>query len=140
MKVLFMAGCGPIVTDMETSRRLYGETLGLPLEGDESYLHTGAVKGITYFALWPLAGAAESCFGTTTWPADLPAPTAWMEFDVEDIDAATAELEQRGYRLLVAARREPWGQSVTRLLSPEGILVGITVTPWLREGEGGSPA
>ena len=34
-------------------------------------------------------------------------------------------------------RKEPWGQTVTRLLSPEGILIGITLTPWLRTPQGG---
>ncbi|PLP37801.1 glyoxalase, partial [Klebsiella variicola] len=29
----------------------------------------------------------------------------------------------------------PWGQTVTRLLSPEGLLAGLTVTPWLRAEE-----
>jgi len=138
VKVLFVAGFGPIVQDMETSRRLYGETLGLPLEGDATYLHTGGVEGVKHFALWPLTGAAESCFGTTTWPADVPVPSAWLEFDVEDIDEATQELEERGYRLLVAARREPWEQVVTRFLSPEGLLVGVTITPSMRSHESGS--
>jgi hypothetical protein len=103
VKVLFVVGFGPIVPDVPTSRRLYGETLGLPLEGDATYLHTGAVEGVKEFALWPLSGAAESCFGTTSWPADVPVPSAWMEFDVEDIDEASRELEERGYRLLVSS-------------------------------------
>lgn len=138
MQVLFVAGFGPVVQDMESSRRLYGEALGLPLEGDATYLHTGDVDGVKHFALWPLLGAAESCFGTTTWPADVPVPSAWLEFDVEDIDEATKELEERGYRLLVAGRREPWEQVVTRFLSPEGLLVGVTVTPSMRDHEGES--
>jgi len=79
-----------------------------------------------------LPSAAESCFGTKTWPDDVPAPQAWLEFDVEDVAAATRVLASRGYRLLVENRLEPWGQTVTRLLSPEGILIGITLTPWLR--------
>ena len=62
----------------------------------------------------------------------MPIPQAWIEFDVDDVAAATAELAARGYRLLVAARDEPWGQTVTRLLGPEGLLVGITATPWMR--------
>src|SRR5690349_1066597 len=136
MKVLFVAGFGPIVRDMETSSRLYGETLGLPLEGDANYMHTESLDGVKTFALWPLSAAAESCFGTARWPDDVPAPHAWIEFDVEDIDAAAKELEARGYRLLVARRTEPWGQTVTRFLSPEGLLVGVTVTPWMREGDG----
>jgi catechol 2,3-dioxygenase-like lactoylglutathione lyase family enzyme len=138
MKVLFVVGFGPIVPNMEISRRLYGETLGLPLDGDATYLHTEAIEGVKEFALWPLSGAAESCFGTTTWPADVPAPSAWMEFDVADIDEASRELQERGYRLLVAARREPWGQVVTRFLSPEGILIGVTVTPSMRDQDTGS--
>jgi hypothetical protein len=32
-----------------------------------------------------------------------------------------------------AARKEPWGQVVTRLLGPEGLLVGITYTPLIRK-------
>jgi hypothetical protein len=42
------------------------------------------------------------------------------------------ELESKGYRVLVAAKEEPWGQTVTRLIGPDGLLVGITWTPSLR--------
>ena len=59
-------------------------------------------------------------------------PQAWLEFDVEDIDSATEELRRLGYKLLVSARKEPWGQIVSRFLSPEGILVAVTHTPLLR--------
>ena len=83
-------------------------------------------------ALWPLSQAAESCFGVDRWPEDVPAPTAWIEFDVEDIAAATRELEAAGYKPLVALRKEPWGQTVTRFLSPEGVLTGLTHTPAMR--------
>jgi len=85
--------------------------------------------------VWPLSQAAESCFGTSSWPADVCAPQAWLEFDVENIDVGTRELEERGYRLLVSKRTEPWGQVVTRLISPEGLLVGLTVTPSMRDAK-----
>jgi len=138
MKVLFIAGFGPITSSVAESRKLYEGVLGIGFKvEDGEYLHTEDVKGANTFAVWPLAQAAESCFGTSEWPADTPAPHAWLEFDVEDIEAATRELEERGYRLLVRNRTEPWGQVVTRLLSPEGLLVGVTVTPWMR-GEAAS--
>ncbi len=134
MKVLFIAGFGPIITDIDKSRDLYVKTLELPLkEEDNHYFHTGELGGAKHFALWPLSQAAESCFGTDKWPEDIPAPTSWVEFDVADIDAATKELEAAGYKLLVASRKEPWEQIVTRFLSPEGILTGLTYTPWMRE-------
>jgi catechol 2,3-dioxygenase-like lactoylglutathione lyase family enzyme len=134
MHVLFVAGFGPIVADMAASRAFYGDGLGLPLEGDASYtsVEQGALDGVKHFALWPLSGAAESCFGTPEWPADIPAPQGWIEFDVADIEEATAELETKGYRVLARAKQEPWGQTVTRLLAPDGLLVGLTYTPSLR--------
>ena len=134
MKVLFVAGFGPIVREMETARAFYGGALGLPLEGDASYLHTAAVDGVKHFALWPLSAAAQSCFGAEAWPGDVPGPQGWIEFDVDDVAAATSELEAAGYRVLVADRTEPWGQTVSRLLGPEGLLVGVTHTPALRVG------
>ncbi len=134
-KVQFVAGFGPIVDDPAASRRLYVDTLGITFEEADGYLHTEKLDGAKAFALWPLAHAAQSCFGTPEWPADIRTPQAWLEFDVDDIDRATDALRERGFRLLVAKRREPWGQTVTRLLSPEGLLVGVTVTPWLRDGK-----
>jgi catechol 2,3-dioxygenase-like lactoylglutathione lyase family enzyme len=132
--VLFVAGFGPIVGDPAASRKLYSDVLGLSFKEESSgYLHTESLDGVKHFALWPLAQAAESCFGTDQWPDNLPVPQAWVEFDVEDIEIATAELESQGYNLLVAMKKEPWGQIATRLLGPEGLLVGITHTPSMRE-------
>jgi hypothetical protein len=48
------------------------------------------------------------------------------------VEKTTAELESRGYRMLIRNKKEPWGQAVSRFVSPEGILVGITFNPWMR--------
>ena len=133
INVLFVAGFGPIVRHPAASRKFYSKALGLAFEEEANgYLHTGALDGVKHFALWPLAQAAESCFGTDQWPKKVPVPQAWIEFDVENIEKATAELKRQGYQLLVALRQEPWGQTVTRLLGPEGLLVGLTLTPSMR--------
>src|SRR6266513_1031025 len=122
--VLFVAGFGPIVRDPVASRKFYSEVLGLQFKEDQSgYLYTARLDGVKHFALWPLAQAAQSCFGADQWPPHLPIPQAWIEFDVADIETATAELKSQGYQLLVAMRNESWGQTVTRLLGPEGLLV-----------------
>jgi catechol 2,3-dioxygenase-like lactoylglutathione lyase family enzyme len=134
IEVLFVVGFGPIVRDSASSRKFYSETLGLEFQEDASgYLYTGELAGVKHFALWPLAQAAESCFGTYQWPGNLGVPQAWIEFDVDNIEKATAELKSQGYELLVATRKEPWGQVVTRMLGPEGLLVGITHTPSMRK-------
>ena len=133
IEVLYVAGFGPIVRDPAASRKFYSEALALQFKEDATgYLYTGALDGVKHFALWPLAQASESCFGTDQWPGNIPVPQAWIEFDIANIENATAELTSQGYKLLVAMRKEPWGQVVTRLLDPEGLLVGITHTPGLR--------
>jgi len=133
MKVLFAAGFGPVVRDVEASRSFWSAGLGIELvEADPNYWTTDHLDGAKILALWPLEQAAESCFGAATWPADIPAPQAWMEFDVESpwaVGDAARELEAAGHRLLRGAREEPWGQTTARLLSPEGLLIGVTYTP-----------
>src|ERR1041385_9471905 len=114
VKILFVAGFGPVVPDESSGRALYGNALGISFkEENGGYLHTESLEGAKTFALWPLSQAAQSCFGTASWPSDIPAPQAWLEFDVEDVDAATAGLELEGYRMLVRSKREPWGQIVS---------------------------
>jgi catechol 2,3-dioxygenase-like lactoylglutathione lyase family enzyme len=131
--ILFVAGFGPIVADRDTSRALYANTLGIPFkEEKDGYLHTESLDGAKTFALWPLSQAAQACFGTESWPADIPAPQAWLEFDVESVEEATTVLERQGYRMLVKNRKEPWGQTVSRFLSPEGLLLGVAFTPFFR--------
>jgi catechol 2,3-dioxygenase-like lactoylglutathione lyase family enzyme len=134
-KILFIAGFGPIVPELEASRKLYSNTLGIHFKEETGgYLHTESVEGAKSFALWPLSEAAQSCFGSDSWPGEIPVPQAWLEFDVDDVERATAELEAQGMRMLIRNKKEPWGQIVSRFLSPEGMLVGITFTPWMRKG------
>jgi catechol 2,3-dioxygenase-like lactoylglutathione lyase family enzyme len=135
MKVLFVAGVAPIVPDLAAARSLYVDGLGLPLS-DDDYPATFALEGVKHFGLWPLAEAAVACFGRREWPSDVPVPQASIEFEVEDVAAAAAELESRGHRLLHGPRTEPWGQTVARLLGPEGLLVGLSYAPWFHEEAG----
>ena len=142
MKVSFVAGFGPIVRDLDASRAFWGAGLGIGLaEAAPNYWTNDGLDGVKAFALWPLAQAAESCFGTESWPEEIPAPQAWLEFDVASPEAVTdavAELEAAGHRVLRGAREEPWGQTTARLLSPEGLLVGVTYTPWMHPTAGDS--
>lgn len=131
MNVQFVASVAPITTDPVASRRLYVEVVGLPLDGDD-YIHSENVPGSRHFGVWPLAQAAEACFGASEWPADRRVPQASIEFEVEDKDAvraAEAELRDAGYEVLHPTRTEPWGQTVVRVLSPEGLIIGISYAP-----------
>jgi catechol 2,3-dioxygenase-like lactoylglutathione lyase family enzyme len=131
MKILFVAGFAPIVHDMAASTRFYIDALELPLEGE--YPNTEKLDGVKHFGLWSLSQAAQSCFGTDEWPTHLPVPQATIEFEVADVESSATELEAKGYQLLHPAKVEPWKQTIARLISPEGLLVGLSYTPWFHE-------
>ena len=138
MKIEFLATVSVIAPDPPASRELYVDALGLPLSGDDpqGYLSTEKLPGIKHFGVWPLSQAAEACFGTKEWPADRPVPQTSIEFDVESaaaVQEAAEELEAKGFSLLHTAREEPWGQTVARLMSIEGVIVGISYAPSLHD-------
>lgn len=134
MDVLFVAGFSPIVPDPSTAAAFYRDDLGLPLEtvmGD--YIAVDGFAGSKHLGVWPLADAAQSCFGTSDWPAEVPTPQATLELEVADVAAAAVELEAKGHQLIHGARMEPWGQEIARLMGPEGLLIGLCKTPWLHD-------
>jgi catechol 2,3-dioxygenase-like lactoylglutathione lyase family enzyme len=133
MNVLFIASVAVVAADPPESRNLFMDALGLPLKSQQGeYYSSGEVGGSKHFGVWPLSQAAEACFGTPEWPADRTVPQVSLEFEVENaeaVGAAAAELEEKGFELLHPARVEPWGQTVARLLSVEGSIVGISYVP-----------
>jgi catechol 2,3-dioxygenase-like lactoylglutathione lyase family enzyme len=139
VKVGFVAGFGPIIGEADAAHAFWRDGLGIQVEEPAlGYFTNDTLDGVRAFAMWPLSQAAESTFGSTEWPADLPTPQAWIELDVESpaaVAAAVDEMRSGGHRILRDAHEEPWGQTTARLLSPEGVLVGITFTPWMHDSE-----
>jgi catechol 2,3-dioxygenase-like lactoylglutathione lyase family enzyme len=136
MDILFITSIAIITPDPSVSKQLYVDSLGLPLEDTGGYLHSEKIGGSKHFGVWPLSQAAEACFGTSDWPSDRPVPQASVEFEVESeqaVSEAGSELEAAGFTLLHPARKEPWGQTVVRLLSSEGAVVGISYAPSLHD-------
>jgi catechol 2,3-dioxygenase-like lactoylglutathione lyase family enzyme len=136
MNVQFITGVAVIAADPPASRKLYMGAFGLPLEtaeGDD-YYHSEHVEGAKHFGVWPLTQAAQACFGAPEWPADRPVPQASIEFEVADapaVDAAAQELRAAGFDVLHDARTEPWGQTVARVQSAEGLVIGVSYVPGL---------
>jgi catechol 2,3-dioxygenase-like lactoylglutathione lyase family enzyme len=145
MNILFITSVAIVTPEPAESRKLFVGALGLPLkphEGDDYYF-SEEIPGARHFGVWPLRQAAEACFGTPDWPGDRPVPHACFEFEVADkesVSSAAEELKSRGYQLLHGSRTEPWGQTVARLQTPEGLLVGISYAPWMHGQESPSTA
>lgn len=136
MDIAFVAGFGPIGSADSSSADFWRGAFGIPFSEDSGYFHTEELPGVNAFAIWPLTQAAEATFGTHEWPSDRPVPQAWIEFDVaspEAVAPAVEELRAKGLEILVEAHEEPWGQTTSRLMSPEGLLVGVSYTPWMHE-------
>ncbi|MDQ2748692.1 MAG: glyoxalase [Actinomycetota bacterium] len=135
MQIQFIATVAVITAEPAASRRLYVDALGLPLRGeDDGYRHSEQIAGSKSFGVWPLEQAAQACFGASHWPDEHPVPQASIEFEVAGPDAVgpgAAELADKGFPLLHEARLEPWGQTVARVLSPEGLIIGISYAPSL---------
>ena len=139
MRVLFVSGVTPISANPAASEALYRGSLRLPLVGETGgYLSTEQLDGVKHFGVWPIEMAAQSCFGQANWPQDLPIPQATIEFELENpaaVAAGVEELTAQGYTFLHGARLEPWGQTVARLLSPEGLLIGLSYAPWMHANQ-----
>ncbi len=136
MKILFIGSVGVITRDRAEGGRLFVDGLGLPLEAAEGtdFLFSQRLGGSRYFGVWPLSEAARVCFGKDRWPGNRPVPQMFIEFEVGDADSvakAAAELESKGYALLHAPRTDPWGQTVARLQTKDGLIIGISHVPWM---------
>lgn len=137
MKIESAASVSAIVRDASNAHELFGNVLNVSFEGGEgNYVFTEKLPGVKHFGLWPLTEAAMGCFGTDKWPDDMPVPHASMEFEVsspQEVAAAVEELQARGYEVLHDSKKEPWGQTVARLLTQDGLLIGVSYTPWFHD-------
>ena len=64
--------------------------------------------------------------------------SATIEFDLADtapVESAVKEMKAKGQGFIHEARTGPWGQTVARFISPEGMLVGLSYAPWLHGQE-----
>lgn len=137
MEIQFVAGFAPIAPNVPESLKLYVDAFGLPLEGESEYKSTSELGGVRHFGVWPLSQAAQSCFGTDQWPDDKIVPQATLEFEMsspEAVEQGVSELIDLGYVIIHGAKQEPWGQTIARLLNPEGLLIGLSYAPWLHNG------
>jgi len=146
VKPLFVGAVGVISSSLAEGRALFVGTIGLPLRRDAgtNFLHTQKLRGSRYFGVWPLSEAAKACFGRERWPKRRAVPQMFIEFEVGSpahVAEAALELRSKGYDLLHPPRTDPWGQTVARLQTKDGLIIGISYVPWMhrrttRRGKG----
>ena len=82
MQISHVAGFGPVVRDVDASRRFWGDDLGIALaEQAPDYFTNESLDGVRYFGLWPLSQAAQATFATDacrTTSRHRRAGSSWM--------------------------------------------------------------
>lgn len=106
-------------SDLERSRRFYGETLELPIYRE---FGDGPTRGTVFFTgggFLEVAGGSEE--------RATPAVQLWLQ--VRDATAAHDTLRERGVDVVRAPQREPWGLVEMWIEDPDGVRIAIVEVP-----------
>lgn len=134
MDIKSIAGFAVISKNLDASLSLYQDVLRLPFKRQHDYSYMDKFPGANHFGVWTLQQAAQACFAQDKWPKDIPEPSTTIEFELADtaaVEQAVLELKEAGHVFVHYARMEPWGQTLARFISPEGVLIGLSYAPWL---------
>ncbi len=118
--------------DLDRSLAFYGEGLDLPVARE---FGRGAGRGVVFFAGGGLIEVAGTGLrpGPTHGPADGRAADGggslalWLQ--VRSIDAAIAELDGRGVRVVRPPVLEPWGLIEAWIDDPDGLRIHLVEVP-----------
>jgi lactoylglutathione lyase len=112
-----------IVQDLDRALSFYTRVLGLRLghrSGDYAQLDTGTTR----LALYTRSAMGKTLGMSLEAPAS-NAPGFEIGFKVDDVDAAFAELVERGGMPVVAPADRFWGQRTAYIRDPEGHLIEL---------------
>ena len=104
------------VSDLERSRRFYGEQLGLPLLGEPEKDHV-LVFGAGTIAL---VCHAHGDFEGSPVPGPEDHGAVLLFLSVDDVDVAADELRKAGVRIAAEPADQPWGERTATVLDPDG--------------------
>ncbi len=110
-----------IVEDLDRALRFYTDVLGLTLRhrsGDYVQLATGGTR----LALYTKAAMAKTLGMKLEKPAQ-DSPAFEIGFKVADVDAAYAELVERGAAPVAPPTDRFWGQRTAYIRDPDGNLI-----------------
>ncbi|MET9254094.1 VOC family protein [Streptomyces sp. NPDC003717] len=105
--------------DPDRSRAFYGEQLGLAVQRE---FGEGPERGTVYF----LGGGFLEVSGRAEAPAP-PGPRLWLQ--VEDAEAAHAELRATGVEIVRPPVKEPWGLVEMWIADPDGTPIVLVEVP-----------
>jgi lactoylglutathione lyase len=103
------------VSDLERSRRFYGDLLGLAeLGGPDDHVLVFAA-GLT-----PIVLHAHADFGGAKLPGPEDPGAVLLFLGTDDVDAAVEELRSAGVTIAAEPADQPWGERTATVLDPDG--------------------
>ena len=127
-----LSSIAEIVEDVDEAVKFYREILGL-----EVYQEPGAgyavvkVDGTLHFGIWGRKNAAEMTYGDENAVDRIPLGFT-IGFEVDSVEDAGKEIENKGCHLEQAKKTEPWGQVTSRFFSASGALCEFSELPGSR--------
>ena len=112
-----------IVDDMDRALKFYTDILGLRLghrSGDYAQFDTGVTRLAFY-----TRGAMAKTLGIALQQPAVDAPAFEIGFKVTDVDAAFAELIERGAAPVASPTTRAWGQRTAYVRDPDGHLIEL---------------
>lgn len=122
-----------IVDDVAASVHFYRQVLGLEVEWEAGADYAQVkVRGTLHFGIWDRKAAAQATLGDSGQAKDVPLGFS-IGFEVDEVAAASEQMEARGWKMAQSPKSEPWGQVTSRFKSPSGALCEVSETPWARQ-------
>lgn len=115
MKVNGVASILLNVSDLEASKRFYGDLLGLPQLGEPD-------DHVVVFGAGPVALVlhAHGEFGGEKVPGPEDPGAVLIFLGTDDVDEATKELRSVGVTIAAEPADQPWGERTATVLDPDG--------------------
>mgnify|MGYP001547384066 CR=1 FL=1 len=108
-----------VTKDFKASTHFYSEVLGLPLHHDWDF--GGTDCGAVYHSG---SGLLEVLGGMEGMEYTAPAGT-WVSMQVEDVDAAFAQVKAAGVTILEEPKDYPWGHRIAKIADPDGLMIWL---------------
>lgn len=108
-----------VAENYEAMVAFYGKTLGLPVDHDWDFGPTN--RGTVFTAG---AGQVEVLGGLAGYTY-APPQGPWLSMQVDDVDAAFAELKAAGAAIVEEPTTQPWGHRIMKLKDPDGLLIWL---------------
>lgn len=122
-----------IVDDINKTVQFYRDVLGLEVDHEPgSGYAVVKVEGTLHFGIWGRKNAAEMTYGDENKVDRIPLGFT-IGFEVDSVEDAGKEIENKGCHLEQAKKTEPWGQVTSRFFSSNGAFCEFSELPGARK-------